>query len=55
MSKGVVDVDLSLNSKSGLVTEGTKCMSDGEGSVSRLLRSKLWQKTAPELEVDGPV
>jgi len=48
-------MDLSLNSKSGLVTEGTKYISDGEGSVSRLLRSKSWQKTAPELEVDCPV
>jgi hypothetical protein len=53
--KGDAEVVLSLNSKSGLVAEGTKYIRDGEGDIRRLLRSKSWQNTAPELKVDGPV
>jgi hypothetical protein len=53
--KGELEVVLSLNSNSGLVIEGTKYIRDGEGNVSRLLRSKSWQKIAPEFEVDVPV
>jgi hypothetical protein len=45
----------SLNSKSGLLVEGTKYIRDGEGRIRRLLRSKSWQNIAPEFEVDGPV
>lgn len=36
----------SLNSKFGLVITGTNFMGEGEGRISRLLRSKSWQKTA---------
>jgi hypothetical protein len=53
--KGDAEVLPPLNSKSGLVAEGTKYIMDGEGNTKRLLRSKSWQNTSPELEVDGPV
>jgi hypothetical protein len=38
--KGDLDVLFFPNSKSGLVAEGTKYTLDGEGRISRLLRSK---------------
>jgi hypothetical protein len=52
---GDAEVFGSLNSKSGLLVEGTKYIRDGEGRIRRLLRSKSWQNIAPEFEVDGPV
>ena len=55
MLNGDAEVFGSLNSKSGLLVEGTKYIRDGEGRIRRLLRSKSWQNIAPEFEVDGPV
>jgi hypothetical protein len=55
MVNGDVEVVWSLKLKSGLVAEGTKYIRDGDGNVRRLLRSKSWQNTAPELDIDGPI
>ena len=55
MLNGDAEAFGSLNSKSGLLVEGTKYIRDGEGRIRRLLRSKSWQNIAPEFEVDGPV
>jgi len=52
---GDAELFASVKSKSGLLVEGTKYIRDGEGRIKRLLRSKSWQKIAPEFEVDGPV
>lgn len=42
----------SLKLRSGCVERGMKCMFEGEGRISRLLRSKSWQNIAEGSELE---
>lgn len=50
---GEVEVSGSLKLRFGGTDRVTKCIFEVEGSTSRLLRSKSWQKTGAELIADA--